>query len=67
MKKERVTKEHAATLAEFDQGLRVEFPVPQEVMGLVIGTKGHNVKVAKEVSGVDALDDTDADDRFLSA
>lgn len=44
-----------ATNAEFENGQRVEFSVPEALIGLVIGKAGANVNKVKELTGVDRI------------
>ena len=44
-----------ATLKEIEDGLRAEFEVPREMIGLVIGKGGANVNSVKEQTGVERI------------
>lgn len=44
-----------ATQQEMDQGLRVEFPIPESMLGIAIGSGGANIKSVKEKTGVDKI------------
>lgn len=44
-----------ATLKEIEDGLRAEFFVPKEMIGLVIGKGGANVNSVKEQTGVERI------------
>lgn len=42
--------------AKRDTGVRIEFPVERELIGLVVGKGGKNILDAKKASGVDVVD-----------
>ena len=44
-----------ATQVEVDQGLRVEFPIPRQLLGVAIGSGGANIKSVLEKTGVDKI------------
>jgi hypothetical protein len=65
MKRERGLRQaqaaRDATLKEIEDGLRAEFDVPSDMIGLVIGKGGANVNSVKEQTGVERIVvDTDA-------
>lgn len=50
----------------FTAGLRVEFPVPNEVLGLVIGKQGSNIDRVTEESGVERIAvDSESDPKMV--
>lgn len=51
-RKREAEEAFAATQREFDEGLRAEFKVPKEVLGLVIGRNGANVERVQRDTGV---------------
>ena len=42
--------------AKRDTGVRIEFPVEKELIGLVVGKNGKNIAEARRVSGVDVVE-----------
>eukprot|EP00942_MAST-04A_sp_MAST-4A-sp1_P014087 g14087.t1 len=59
MRRERGLREaqaaRDATLKEIEDGLRAEFQVPRDMIGLVIGKGGANVNSVKEQTGVERI------------
>lgn len=51
----RYDSDLAAAQEELRAGLRTEFAVPQEVLGLVIGKQGANIARVQELTGVDRI------------
>jgi len=52
---EKMEKDLRATNEEFKNGQRVEFSVPDNLIGLIIGKKGSNLEKVKEETGVDRV------------
>ncbi|KAK3254752.1 hypothetical protein CYMTET_36044, partial [Cymbomonas tetramitiformis] len=53
--KERLQEERNRVENEIQSGLRVEFPVDPEVLGMLIGTQGANVRKVTNECGVDRV------------
>ena len=54
-RKELAAADIRALEDEVERGLRVEFTVPNELLGLVIGKGGANMKRVEELTGVDCI------------
>jgi hypothetical protein len=52
---ERLEQDLLATTQEFESGKRLEFSVPEKLIGLVIGKQGANLTKVKELTGVDKI------------
>ena len=54
-RKDELSSHLEATKNEMENGLRVEFPVPSELLGVAIGSGGANVKAVILKTGVDKI------------